>query len=183
MSRRAHHEVTGAELGFLPVVHDDLHTPGDEVAHVRRLAAIGAGDGLDVLGPLPAGVEGGSPNRAAVEVDQFELARSVFEGPNFFIVHPTETAKLAAEKAPKTAEGGDAKATAKRGAAAKADTTGGGEETAAAKGKAPSKATAAKPATTKADPGKAPASKASTTKSTGSKATDPKARARKSGED
>lgn len=45
------------------------------------LAAVSAGDGLDVLGPLPAGLEGGSPDWSTVELDQLELARVFFEGP------------------------------------------------------------------------------------------------------
>src|SRR5205823_14829104 len=80
----ADHEVTGSELGFFAVVHDDFHAAGDEGAHVGGLAAVGAGDGLDVFGPLPAGLEGGPSDGSAFEVDQLELAGVLFEGTYFF---------------------------------------------------------------------------------------------------
>ncbi len=40
--------------------HHELHSPGDDVTNVGCLAAVAAGDGLDaldVLRPLPAGLE------------------------------------------------------------------------------------------------------------------------------
>src|SRR6476469_7073180 len=44
------------------LVTDDLHATGHDVAHMGRLAPVSAGDGLDVLGPLPSGQEGGTPD-------------------------------------------------------------------------------------------------------------------------
>src|SRR6266487_2505941 len=46
----------GVELGA--VGHLDVQCAGYVVLKVRRLAPVGAGDRLDVLGPLPAGLQG-----------------------------------------------------------------------------------------------------------------------------
>jgi hypothetical protein len=51
---------------------------------VRRLAAVGAGDRLDVRGPLPAGLEGGASQGAGVDVHEFELALAILERPGLF---------------------------------------------------------------------------------------------------
>jgi hypothetical protein len=68
-------EIAGTVFHFLAAVgHDEFHSPGDEVAGMRGLAAIGLRDGLDVLGPAPAWLESRSPYWAGIEVDQFELA-------------------------------------------------------------------------------------------------------------
>ena len=69
---------------FAAVGHDDLHPAGDEVAGVRGLAGLGAGDRLDVCRPAPAGLEGGPADRSGVEVDQFELAAAVLERADLF---------------------------------------------------------------------------------------------------
>src|SRR6266581_3576610 len=76
---RDHGEVARAELRLLPVVHDDLHPAGYEVAHVRRLAAFGLRDRFDVLGPLPARLERCPADGARLDVDEFEFARAGFE--------------------------------------------------------------------------------------------------------
>ena len=46
--RRHDREVARPVLDLLAVVHHDRHATGDEVARVRGLAAVGAGDRLDV---------------------------------------------------------------------------------------------------------------------------------------
>ena len=46
-----------------------------------RLAAVGLGHWLDVLGPLPSGLEGRPADAAALQVDQLELARTSLERP------------------------------------------------------------------------------------------------------
>src|SRR5882724_3397481 len=83
VSRRADHEVSRSEPGFFAAVHDDLHAPGEEVPHVGRLAAGGAGDGLDVLGPLPPRLEGRPSDGTALEVDQLELPGARLERTHF----------------------------------------------------------------------------------------------------
>src|SRR6478752_5062 len=73
-------EVAGAVLDFLTVVHHDLHPAVDEVAKMRGLAAVGAGDRLDVLRPAPAGPEDRPADRVFRQVDELELARAALEG-------------------------------------------------------------------------------------------------------
>src|SRR5918995_1237517 len=51
---------------------------------MRRLAAVGAGDGLDVLGPLPARLERRSPHAAFIHGDQLKVAGAVLERPCLF---------------------------------------------------------------------------------------------------
>jgi len=48
------HDVAGSELELAAVVHHNLLVPGENVTEVRGLAAICAGDRLDVLRPTPA---------------------------------------------------------------------------------------------------------------------------------
>src|ERR1700687_1056995 len=81
-TRRGEHEVAGPELHLLTVIHDDLHAPGDEVAHMGGLAAVGLGDRLDVRGPFPAGFERRATDGCAGEVDQLHLAHAGLEGPD-----------------------------------------------------------------------------------------------------
>src|SRR5438445_9562720 len=52
-------------------------------------AAVGTRDRLDVLGPLPSGLEGGSTDRARLEVDQLQFSFAVLEEPYFFWVVET----------------------------------------------------------------------------------------------
>src|SRR5438067_7405648 len=79
MTWRTHHEVAGPELHLLPVVHDDLHTSGDEVPSVCGLTAVRLGDRLHVLGPLPPGLERCPTDAASLDVDQLQLARAALE--------------------------------------------------------------------------------------------------------
>src|SRR5712671_7372448 len=81
MTGRSHHEVPRTKLHLLAVVHDDLHPAGDEVAHMGGLAAVGVGDGLDVLGPLPTGLERRPANWPALQVHEFEFAHPLLERP------------------------------------------------------------------------------------------------------
>ena len=56
------------------VVHADGHAARDHVADVRDLAAVGAGQRLDVVGPAPARLERPPPDRTAAEVHQVHPA-------------------------------------------------------------------------------------------------------------
>lgn len=56
--------VASAELELCAIVHDHLLAPGEDVSQVRHLAAVGAGQRLDVLGPAPSGLKRGFANRA-----------------------------------------------------------------------------------------------------------------------
>src|SRR5208283_237702 len=53
-----------------------------EIACVRRLATVGLGDGLHMLGPLPPREEGGASDCAVVGRDHLELSGGTLEGPN-----------------------------------------------------------------------------------------------------
>ena len=55
------------------VVHDHVDVARDDIAGVRRLAGLGPGDGLDVVGPFPSGLVSSAPNGHTANVDQFEL--------------------------------------------------------------------------------------------------------------
>src|SRR6266849_9280274 len=74
-------EVARAEFGLLAIVHDHLHPAADEVAGVGGLAAVGPRDGLDVPGPLPAGLECCPADGSCFEVDALELALAVVKEP------------------------------------------------------------------------------------------------------
>jgi hypothetical protein len=76
---RADHEVTRAKLNLAAVVHHDFHAPRDEVANVGSLAAVGLGNGLDVLGPLPARLKPGATDGAVLRLNQLKLALAGFE--------------------------------------------------------------------------------------------------------
>src|SRR5215216_3536806 len=84
MSGRDHREVAGTKLGLLTVIHDHLHPAGDVVTDVRGLATLGLGDRLDVLRPLPSGVERPPTDGPRVQVDHLDLSHSFFEGPGLF---------------------------------------------------------------------------------------------------
>ncbi len=53
------HYVSRPDFELGAVVHQDALTPGEHVAHVRRLTTVSARDVLDVLGPLPARLKRG----------------------------------------------------------------------------------------------------------------------------
>lgn len=73
-------KVSGAVFHQLAVIHHDDHSPGNEAPEVGGLAARGSGNGLDVIGPLPAGQERGAPDWAGVDVDELEVAGAAFKG-------------------------------------------------------------------------------------------------------
>src|SRR5437773_10819771 len=82
--RRAHHEIARPELELFAVVHADRHAAADEIPHVRRLAAVGPGNGLHVLGPLPTRLESRAANGRALQADKIEMALVALEWPSFF---------------------------------------------------------------------------------------------------
>src|SRR5213076_1582197 len=67
------HHVAGANLELRAIIHVDLHSPRDDVAEVRHLARVGPGDRLDVLGPLPAGLERRLADDLAADVEDRRL--------------------------------------------------------------------------------------------------------------
>src|SRR5215207_1032712 len=67
-------DVTGPDVGLGAVAHRDVHPAGDDVHQVRRLAAVGAGDRLDVVRPSPARLERAVEDRVAVDGDDGRLA-------------------------------------------------------------------------------------------------------------
>src|SRR2546423_8143948 len=66
--------VAGIDLHRGPVVQLDRHGPGEAIADVVGLAGVGLCDRLDVLGPLPAGLEHALADRMATDVDDFGLS-------------------------------------------------------------------------------------------------------------
>src|SRR5919109_475016 len=76
MAWRDREDVAGTGLALRPVIHVHLHATGDDVAEVRYLAGVGAGDRLDVRRPTPARLECGAPDGPAGELDdiRFSLA-------------------------------------------------------------------------------------------------------------
>src|SRR5438552_2305990 len=82
--RRTHHEIARPELELFAVVHANRHPAADEIPHVRRLAAIGPGNGLDVLRPLPARLESRAAYGRAPQAHKIGTALVVLEWPGFF---------------------------------------------------------------------------------------------------
>src|SRR5579872_3455005 len=66
----------GVELGA--VGKTDPKLSGHVVLEVRRFAQVGAGGGLDVLGPAPAWLQHQAPDVAAVDVQYFQDAAGEF---------------------------------------------------------------------------------------------------------
>src|SRR5512135_889132 len=83
---RQQRDVAGAELVFAAVVHPYAQTAGHVVLEVRRLAALGSGDGLDVGRPAPAGLKGGATEGDAAESHQPDLTA----GEGAHLVRPVE---------------------------------------------------------------------------------------------
>src|SRR5918995_5028898 len=77
-----HGDVPRAIVHLLAIVHYNLHSAGNEVPQVRRLATPGARNRLHVLRPLPARLERRTTNRPPFEVDQLELALTILEWPS-----------------------------------------------------------------------------------------------------
>ena len=50
-------DIARADLSLGAVVGIDLHSPGNDVAQMGDLARLRASDGLDIVAPLPAGLE------------------------------------------------------------------------------------------------------------------------------
>ena len=69
VSRGNRHDVAGSELELAAVVHHNLLVPGENVTEVRGLAAICAGDRLDVLRPTPARLECGFADNAVADLE------------------------------------------------------------------------------------------------------------------
>src|SRR5687767_12781590 len=59
-------------VGLAAVGMGDVDAAGQAVADVLDLAAVGAHDGLDALGPLPAGLECVAPDLAAGDVHELD---------------------------------------------------------------------------------------------------------------
>src|SRR6266511_2118049 len=74
---RDRHRLAGADLGLLAVVHEDAHPTGEHVSEMRDLARISLRDRLDVLRPLPPGLEGPPPHLLAAELDDLYLTVSL----------------------------------------------------------------------------------------------------------
>src|SRR5690606_21215459 len=67
-------DVTGAGLHLGAVVHQDAEAAAHVVLEVRCLAALGPGDGLDVVGPPPAGLEHQAAHLGAADGDDLGVA-------------------------------------------------------------------------------------------------------------
>lgn len=76
-------EVAGAVLDLGAVVHLDGHFAFQDIAGVGGLAGGGVDDGLNVLGPFPAGLESADADGGFAELENVELAFAVFEGTGF----------------------------------------------------------------------------------------------------
>src|SRR3990172_11501446 len=74
MARLDLDDVAGPDLLLCPVVHADRHPPLKAVEEVRRLTALRASERLDVLGPLPAWLEGATEHRLPADVDDLSLS-------------------------------------------------------------------------------------------------------------
>jgi hypothetical protein len=72
----AAHDVHGGAVGHL-----DAQTPRYHVADVVNLAAFGANDRLDVLGPTPAWLEHGASDGQLSQLDQLDAG--LLDRPNF----------------------------------------------------------------------------------------------------
>ena len=71
---RQQRDIAGAELVLAAVVHAHPEAAGYVILEMRRLAALGTGDVLDVRRPAPAGLEGGATEGDAAERHQLHLA-------------------------------------------------------------------------------------------------------------
>src|SRR3982750_1116099 len=76
-----HGKVPWAVVHLLAIVHHNLHSAAYEVTHMCLLTTVGARNRLHMLRPLPARLEGRTPNRPTFEVDQLQLPLTVFEWP------------------------------------------------------------------------------------------------------
>src|SRR5205823_3326449 len=82
VSRRDVDEFAGTDLSLASVVHHDLHPARDAVAEVMGLTRVGAGDRLDVLGPLPARLEDAAEDDSSLHLQHFCMSMSL-ELPGF----------------------------------------------------------------------------------------------------
>src|SRR5579884_1384389 len=73
------HDVPGTELELGAVVHAHPLAPGYDIAEVGSLAAVGAGNRLHVLGPLPSRLERGPTDHSAAHLHDLDVAAPVFE--------------------------------------------------------------------------------------------------------
>ncbi len=74
MARRHTGEVPRPEVHLFAVVHHHLHPTRDEVSCVSRLTALGLGDRLHVLRPLPTRKERGTTDGTSIRIHQLESA-------------------------------------------------------------------------------------------------------------
>src|SRR4051812_20675660 len=85
-----HGKVAWAVVHLFAIVHNNLHSAADEVAHMCRLAAVGARNRPHMLRPLPAWLEGRTPNRATRDIDVVlvtECGRDPRMAPSDGVVH------------------------------------------------------------------------------------------------
>jgi len=75
-------KISRSVLHLFAVVHDDLHPARNEVPHVGRLATVGVGNGLDMLGPLPTGLKRSPADGATLNIDYFNFPHALLEGPS-----------------------------------------------------------------------------------------------------
>ena len=64
----------GADVAFGAIVHPEVHGSGELDSEMGGLAARGTGDGFDVGGPAPSGLEGCAAEGDAANGDEFDFA-------------------------------------------------------------------------------------------------------------